>query len=259
MNPYRLARRTAGKVLRAVPWTRRLLLNSCDHHIISRQQALTAQGNGWHFGSTVARQERAYQQLLAEMRAGHPRKDLRIAAEAVDLAGLENPSLLEIGCGSGYYIDVLTSLCRSKVRYTGLDYSAAMIARARSHYPGADFIIGDATHLSMADGAYDIVFNGVSLMHIMAFEEAIAEAARVARSAVIFHGVPVMPRHETVYLSKYAYGAPVVEVIFNRDELLSLFARHGLDVIRYWHADDYNVGHVTGEASRAETFLCRRR
>jgi ubiquinone/menaquinone biosynthesis C-methylase UbiE len=258
MTPYRLMRRTAGKILRAIPWTRRMLLNSCDHKVVSEQQARASHGGGWHYGSTVTRQERAYDQLLDEMRRGDARQDFRIAARAVDLVGLGSPSLLEIGCGSGYFSEIFDTLCASKTRYTGLDYSEAMIARARSRYPGKNFITGDATRLDMTDGAYDIVYNGVSLMHILDYEKAIAEAARVAAKAAIFHSVPVLSNHETIYLTKYAYGAPVAEVVFNRDALLALFSKYGLTVSQHWHSDDYSIGNVVGEQSRAETFLCIR-
>ena len=233
------------------------MVASCDYRMVTEAQARAHRGGGWHFATTVRRQEQAYDNLLAGMHQGAPRNDLTVAAQAVDQVGLPTPTLLEIGCGSGYYVEVFAALCRSKVRYTGLDYSKAMVARAQARYPQAAFVAGDATALDYPDGAFDIVFNGVSLMHILDYEKAIAEAARVARTAVIFHSVPVLDRHDTVYLTKYAYGAPVVEIVFNRDRLLSLFATHGLTVERCWFSEDYDIQHVVGEKSRAETFLCR--
>ncbi len=257
MTPYRLLRRTAGRILRAIPWTRRMMLASCDYRIVTAQKARAHRGGGWHATATVRRQEQAYDALLAQMHGGQARNDLAVAAQAVDALGLPSPSLLEIGCGSGYYVEVFAALCKSAVRYTGLDYSHAMIERACKRYSEAAFVTGDATALTYADSSFDILFNGVSLMHILDFEKAIAEAARVAAKGVIFHSVPVLDRHDTVYLTKYAYGAPVVEIIFNRAHLLALFARHGLEVQQCWYSEDYDVMHVVGETSRAETFLCR--
>jgi ubiquinone/menaquinone biosynthesis C-methylase UbiE len=257
VNPYRLARRVAGRLLRALPWTRRIMVASCDYRVVTEAQARVHRGGGWHAGSTVQRQERAYDYLLAQMQDGAPRNDLTVAAQAVDALALPAPRLLEIGCGSGYYVEVFEALCKSKVRYTGLDYSQAMVARAKTRYPGATFVQGDATALDFPDGAFDIVFNGVSLMHILDFEKAIAEAARVSAKGTIFHSVPLLERHPTVYLTKYAYGAPVVEVIFNRAHLLNMFARHRLTVQQSWFSEDYDLAAVVGENSRAETFLCR--
>jgi ubiquinone/menaquinone biosynthesis C-methylase UbiE len=192
------------------------------------------------------------------MRAGHPRRDLVVAAKAVDLVGIDAPSLVEIGCGSGYYSDVFATLAKSRIAYTGIDYSAAAVKLARRRYPNGQFLIGDATALAFPDQSFDISFNGVSLMHILDYEKAIAESARVARNAAIFHSTPVFKNHPTTYLHKYAYGSPVIEVVFNRDELIACFERSGLRLTRCSRTLDYNVGAITGAPSHAETFLCEK-
>jgi len=258
MNPYRLARRAAGRILRGIPWTRRWLMLSADYTVVSMEEARRRQQNGWHRPLVAARQDAAYRGLLEAMHAGDPRIDLKVAAEAVDAVSLPAPSLLEVGCGSGYYCEVLATLAKSQIRYSGLDYSAAMVVRARARYPQGRFEVGDATALAPSDGAFDIVFNGVSLMHILDYQKAIAESARVARHAAIFHSVPVFPRYRTTQFHKYAYGGPMVESVFNRAELLDLFAAAGLTVTQTWRTIDYDVSHVVGAPSHAETFLCRR-
>lgn len=258
MNPYRLARRTAGKILRAIPWTRRHVMLMTDYTIISLDEARQCQKIAWHSPRAATLQDAAYQNLLAQMHGGVPRIDLTVAAEAVDAVGVPSPSVLEIGCGSGYYSEILSTLAKSDVDYTGVDYSEAMIARARARYPRANLEVGDATALRFADGAFDIVFNGVSLMHILDYENAIAESARVTRKAAIFHSVPVFPAHPTTFLHKYAYGGPMVEVVFNRQALLDMFTHHGLRLVQSWPTIDYNVGMVTGSPSHAETFLCEK-
>src|SRR3979411_1466879 len=122
---------------------------------------MAALSGGWLAARTVARQERAYRGLIAAMKRGEPRLDLKIAAESVAATGLPNPKVLEVGCGSGYYSEVFAMLLAGGVRYTGIDYSDAMIARARAQYPSTAFELADATKLPYADGAFDIVFNGV--------------------------------------------------------------------------------------------------
>ncbi|HKU65872.1 MAG TPA: class I SAM-dependent methyltransferase [Rhizomicrobium sp.] len=256
-TPYRLARRTVGKIIRAVPWLRRQREVSCDYVVIREEDVASVRQGGWRSPLTALRQERAYMALLAQMRAGAPRIDLSVAAQAVDALGLAEASLLDVGCGGGYYSQIFSVLPRTHIVYTGMDYSSAMIARARKRYLGLDFHVADATAMPFADNSFDIIFNGVSLMHIPAFEKAIAESARVARRACIFHSVPVLSQRSTAYLRKYAYGAPVVEIIFNRDALLACFVAHGLRVEQSWPTIDYDIGHVLGEESCAETFLCR--
>jgi trans-aconitate methyltransferase len=52
----------------------------------------------------------------------------------------DKTKLLDIGCGTGYHVNLLTKL---KYDITGLDQSEAMIAKAKQKYPDSEFIKGD--------------------------------------------------------------------------------------------------------------------
>jgi hypothetical protein len=95
----------------------------------------------------------------------------------------------------------------------------------------------------------------VSLMHIVDYQAAIREAARVAGRYCVLHTVPVFDDHQTTYLSKFAYGAPVVEIVFGRRELMSLCREAGLRLQREWPCIPYDVSGVTGHRSTTETYL----
>jgi ubiquinone/menaquinone biosynthesis C-methylase UbiE len=243
-------------LLRYVPVFNRMLLASVGHRLVTRQIAEKGL-DGWHVPSAAARQQRAYEKLMAQFRAGAPRRDLRVAVEAVTATGLSNPTLLEVGCGNGYYSEVFRAVPGGS-RYTGMDYSAAMVDSATRRYPGETFVTGDATAVAFGNGAFDIVVNGVSLMHIVRYREAIAEAARVAAHFVIFHCVPVSESGPTAFLSKFAYGQPVIEIIFSEQELAALFAASNLTLVRVWEAIDYDTAHITGHHSTMVTYLCRK-
>jgi ubiquinone/menaquinone biosynthesis C-methylase UbiE len=254
--------RTAGKrLVNATPILRRHILFSTDYRVLSgaeeARSAIAASG-GWLAARTVARQQRAYAELIRAMKAGAPRLDLKVAAEAIAATGIQNPRVLDVGCGSGYYSEVLATLLKGGVRYTGIDYSDAMIARARATYPSATFEIADATRLPYGAGAFEIVFNGVSLMHIVDYPAAIREAARVASRYCVFHTVPVFADHATTYLRKYAYGAPVVEVVFGKPELMSLCRAAGLRLECEWASTPYDVHDATRHHSSTETYLFAR-
>ena len=258
MKLPRPVRQIAKRLIAATPIMRRHLLASSDYEMLAGvddARRASATSGGWLAERTVARQERAYKSLLAEARAGRPRLDLRVAADAVIATGLSNPRLLDVGCGSGYYSEVFATLLPGGLRYTGIDYSRAMIARARAHYPSTAFEEADATKLPYADGAFDIVFNGVSLMHIIDYPAAIREAARVAGRYCILHSVPVFDDHRTTFLRKYAYGAPVVEAVFGKEELMSLCEGAGLRLVREWPSIPYDVSDVTGHRSSTATYL----
>jgi SAM-dependent methyltransferase len=262
MKLPRLAREIGKRVVQATPILRRHILTSTDYQVLGgaeEARAAQASSSGWLAARTVARQERAYQRLIADMKRGEPRLDFKVAAEAVAATGLAKPSLIEIGCGSGYYSEVFATLLPGGVTYTGIDYSQAMIARARAQYPAVQFEVADATKLPYPDSRFDIAFNGVSLMHIVNYAAAIREAARVAARYCILHTVPVFDDHRTTYLRKYAYGAPVVEIVFGRAELMSLCEQASLHLERTWPCIPYDVSAVTGHRSTTETYLFSKR
>ena len=262
MTLPRFIRQVGKRVVKATPILRRHILTSTDYRVLSgveEARRLSMSSRGWLAARTVMRQERAYQGLIAAMKRGEPRLDFKVAAEAVAATGIVHPRLLEVGCGSGYYSEVLATLLPDGVQYTGIDYSEAMIARARAHYPSTAFEVADATRLPYAADASDIVFNGVSLMHIVDYQAAIREAVRVAAHSCIFHTVPVFENHQTTFLTKYAYGAPVAEVVFGKQELLSLCEEAGLRLEREWACIPYDVSEVTGHHSTTETYLFSKR
>jgi SAM-dependent methyltransferase len=258
MKLPRIVRQIAGSLIKSVPILRRRVLSSTDYLVLSgadEARNVAASSGGWLAARTVARQERAYGRLIAAMKRGEARLDFKVAAEAIAATGIANPRLLEVGCGSGYYSDVFATLLPGGVSYTGIDYSDAMISRADAHYPSGNFRVADATELPYANGAFDIVFNGVSLMHIVDYQAVIREAARVASRYCILHTVPVFDDHRTTFLRKYAYGAPVVEVVFSKQELMSLCQNAGLRLEREWRCIPYDVYEFTGHHSTTETYL----
>jgi SAM-dependent methyltransferase len=250
----------AFAVIRAIPPLERRLLPSAGYRRIDRAEMMrrVSAPSAWTDVSSAAWQQRAYDRLLADMEAGYPRDDFRIAAEAVDATGLSHPTLLEASCGGAYHSAVFAALTRSQPHYTGSDYSEAMLESARSRFPGIDVRPGDTTRLPFADNAFDVVFEGVSLMHIPDHAKAIMEVARVASGYAIFHCVPVFDDHATEYLAKYAYGEPVTETIFSRADLERDFAAAGLTIERSWHVLDYDVYAVVGAHSYFRTYLCRK-
>jgi SAM-dependent methyltransferase len=257
MKLPKTARTIAGKLIRSIPVLRRQILFSTDYRrLAGAEEARAVASQGWLAARTVKRQERAYKTLIEDARAGEPRIDLRVAAEAVMTTGIATPNLLDVGCGSGYYSEIFAILVPGGVRYTGTDYSEAMIDRARAHYPAGAFGVADATRLPYHDRAFDIVFNGVSLMHIVDYAAAIREATRVASRFCIFHSVPMFDGDQpTTFLQKYAYGAPVVEAVFSRQELLAICSDAGLRLVREWPSIPYDVSAVTGQASSTRTWL----
>lgn len=213
--------------------------------------------HGWQEQTVAERQYEAFTPLLQRMREGKPREDFVALAEAVKMTGLEAPFIIEVGCGSGWNSEVLTNLLKYPVHYIGLDYSSAMAALGEKCYPKISFVVGDATALPFQDGACDILLSGTVLMHILGYQEAISESRRVARKWCIFHTVPIVKKKATTRLRKYAYGEPVIEVIYNEDELLNLMSQNGLSAQYKLDSIPYDLSDILGEHTLNRTYLCK--
>lgn len=236
---------------------REVIPASTEYGLIDSKTAAQHSFNGWHDRAVAERQDAAYRMLIQQMYAGQPRQDFMAAADAVRATGMADARVLEVGCGSGYYSEILPHLLRHPVRYVGLDYSLAMIRLARKWYSNYPFVVGDATALPFPNGTFDTVLNGVSLMHILRYESAISESRRVTRRWCIFHTVPIAQKRPTTVLRKLAYGGPVVEIVLNEKELLTLIENHGLRVHQVFESipHDY-LDKVLDDTVSARTYLC---
>jgi ubiquinone/menaquinone biosynthesis C-methylase UbiE len=74
---------------------------------------------------------------------------------------------LDVCCGTGAGIGMLSSLCQGPL--TGVDFSAGMLAQARSAYPEATWVRADARALPFA-GGFDLAVTLGALGHFLPAE-----------------------------------------------------------------------------------------
>lgn len=84
--------------------------------------------------------------------------------------------LLDVGCGTGWYLQHLRDLCRDKV---GVDLSGGMLAVAGNRLPDALLNQGDARNLDFPAGRFDTVVCTRVLSHMAQVKPAISEMRRV--------------------------------------------------------------------------------
>jgi demethylmenaquinone methyltransferase/2-methoxy-6-polyprenyl-1,4-benzoquinol methylase len=86
--------------------------------------------------------------------------------------------VLDACCGTG---DLAIAAQAAGAEVTGLDFSEAMLERARAKEPQVEWIPGDALALPFADGSFDAATVGFGVRNLADLELGLAELARVLR------------------------------------------------------------------------------
>jgi SAM-dependent methyltransferase len=102
------------------------------------------------------------------------------AEPLLDAAGVRaGARVLDVACGPG----MVSAAAQARgADVVGVDFSAAMIARARATHPHVRFEEGDAEALQLASSSFDAVVMNFGLLHLARPDHAIAEGYRVLRS-----------------------------------------------------------------------------
>jgi ubiquinone/menaquinone biosynthesis C-methylase UbiE len=74
---------------------------------------------------------------------------------------------LDVCCGTGAGMSVLESVCQGRI--TGVDFSAGMLAQARSAYPDAEWVQADVRALPIS-AAFDVAVSFGALGHFLPAE-----------------------------------------------------------------------------------------
>jgi SAM-dependent methyltransferase len=234
------------------------LVSSDYKHVSDQNDFTSGDEDGWKETSVADRQMEAYIPLIYAMYKGAPRQDFLAAANALRLTRLTNPTMLEIGCGNGYYSEILSYLTNLLPVYFGLDFSKAMLDSASARYPDRSFIQGDALGIPIADNSIDIIWSGTVLMHLPDYKKAIREVCRVARRFCIFHSTPVLRDGPTIFLKKKAYGTTVPEVLIAKNEFDKLVRQEGFVIRHILESLPYQVGSVVDSPVDTFTYVCEK-
>jgi ubiquinone/menaquinone biosynthesis C-methylase UbiE len=212
--------------------------------------------SAWKSDDLPLRQRRLVDPQIARFRAGKPVDVFDVMVRSLRPLQIQGvgASLLEVGCSSGFYSEVL-AIADINFQYSGCDYSEAFIVMAKSKYPNVPFRVEDATALSYEDSAFDVVVSGCCLLHIPEYATAVKETARVASQYAIFHRTPMVLGQANRYYRKQAYGVETVEIHFNEPEFLALLAASGLTLIAT-HTLDEVLHNGIGTATR--TYVCKK-
>ena len=108
---------------------------------------------------------------------------------------------LDLGCGSGVYLEVLGKICE---RVTALDLAGAYVRQALAQHPAADGVQGSATSLPFRAESFDVVLATEVIEHLVRPTVLLDEVQRVLRPggvAVLTTPNPLTP-HDLLYRVK---------------------------------------------------------
>jgi demethylmenaquinone methyltransferase/2-methoxy-6-polyprenyl-1,4-benzoquinol methylase len=116
-----------------------------------------------------------YDAMNRVMTAGLDRRWRRLTAAAVVRSG---DRVLDAACGTG---DLALADLRAGGTVTGVDFSPAMLERARAKTTEVEWLEADATALPLADGSFDAATIGFGLRNIPDYAAGLGELRRVLR------------------------------------------------------------------------------
>lgn len=118
------------------------------------------------------------------------------------LAGHPGESLLDVGCGTGYFTRGLARQWEGLV--SGIDVDPAWVAFARQRDDrDIDWLVGDAQALPFGDRSVDLVVSITALCFIEDERQAVREMVRVGRRRVV---LGLLNRHSLLWWQKGRRG-----------------------------------------------------
>ena len=109
------------------------------------------------------------------------------------LAPKEDESLLDIGCGTGYFTRKISPLVKKAV---GVDIDKHRIGYARSVATHEEFLHADVLDLEFDDKSFDLVMAITSLGFVADGKKALEQMVRIAKKRVV---VAVLNRNSTLW------------------------------------------------------------
>jgi SAM-dependent methyltransferase len=135
-------------------------------------------------------------------------------------------SALDIGCGTGFYIDRWSSLGAGEI--TGLDLTSESVSRLQSRFPAFRFVQGDiGAPADVLNGTFDAISSMDVLFHIV-------ENERYARALQNIYRL-LNPKGYFVFSENFLHDKPAVgrhQVSRTLREIEEMLRRTGFSIIR---------------------------
>lgn len=91
---------------------------------------------------------------------------------------LQNPEILDLGCGNGWFTERLAAFGKA----TGTDLSLKAMEEARTKFPNASFLGGDLFEVPLPQAHFDLVVSQQVIAHVVEQPRYVERAASLLRS-----------------------------------------------------------------------------
>lgn len=155
--------------------------------------------------------------------------------DALRLARDAHGKVLDVGCGQGLFLELLSKDCPGVTSLSGCDISPRLVEMSKKRLPQADFQVANALSLEQYGSAsFDYVFMIGSLEHMIEHEKALRAAYRVLKPGGILS--VAVPNGAWVNYEKWKRNRtefqPVDDYWFQPEELTGLMEKVGFRVQR---------------------------
>lgn len=185
--------------------------------------------------SVAAKQRQIADEQLRAMRDGNPPPHFavvgRILSQLKQQTNQRSLSLLDAGCGSAYYYEIVHHFLPDWVRYFAADFNHGMLTMARQYYPGLPAARMDLRWLAIRDLSMDLVLSGAAIAHIKEWGTAVEELARVTRRWLLLHRTLVNKSEPTTVSVERHYDKDVYRLRVSEQELLNLMKKLGMTLV----------------------------
>ena len=163
------------------------------------------------------------------------------------LEGTDGGDILEVGCGTGQFTEILVDSLASFQSITGVDIVEDVLKKARDKFPGPEFTFRNASSVKLPfdEASFDMAVISKTLHHVEDPEKALVEMCRVLKPGghLLINEMhrDVLSDQQESHLIYHHLWSEIDDALgishnhtFKRDDLIRLIAGLGLKGLQTW-------------------------
>ena len=215
------------------------LLNDENHQTkIDKEGALEMKDN-WTKDLIGVLQRELVNYQLYQMKLGNAPRLFRIIKDVFNNIADKKLGykLLDIGCTSGYYFEIINFYFPNIFKYSGCDYNPESIKLAKKYYPNVDFFVDDLTKLSSNDNEYDITFLSGVIEHVPEYIKGLNELCRITKKYIVLHRIWLQDGPTTCYKGTQFFVS-VIRNHYNKKNFFDILNKQSFILV--WESTIYD-------------------